>query len=213
VLSQRAPGLTSDPVQFVNPGSGQVLVTVRTTPGDLDVPIVVHLVDWASSPAAFSISLVNAMFGGSEGVAMNAALLLPGGGQSLLAGTLSGNTKSVFNIGALNPYGMLVINPVLTPGDFDWDGDGDTTDYAVWRTNFGSTTNSLADANKNGTVDTADYVIWRKHLGTGLASSNTSPAAVPEPAGWRILLVLAALCRFNQRMNCSTKLAPRPTDS
>ncbi len=228
VLSQRAPGLTSDPVQFVNPGSGQVFLTVRTTPGDLDAPIVVHMVDWANSPAAFSISLVNAMFGGVDGVALNAALLLPGIGQSLLVGSLSGSTKTVFSISTLSPYGMLVINPVLIPGDYDWDGDVDTADYQIWQANFGSTTNLFADGNGSGTVDAADYAIWRSHVGATLGGSANVVAQVPEPASC-LLLGVAAMCQHQRRrrtiqrarisryathlMNCSTKSAPSPTDS
>lgn len=64
----RAPSLTLDPVEFVDNGSGEVLVTERSTPGDVAEPIVVHLVDWADEPEAFSISLANTMFGGTNHV-------------------------------------------------------------------------------------------------------------------------------------------------
>jgi arylsulfatase A len=74
--------------------------------------------------------------------------------------------------------------PVL--GDFNADRLVNTSDYGVWRANFGSTSNLAADANGNGVVDAADFVIWRRAMtggsGSGAAAPSNGPLQpVPEP--------------------------------
>lgn len=72
------------------------------------------------------------------------------------------------------------------PGDFDQNGIVDESDYAVWASTYGTdvAAGTGADGNFDGTVDTADYTIWRDQLGAASATAT----AVPEPAGWSLLL-------------------------
>jgi hypothetical protein len=80
---------------------------------------------------------------------------------------------------------------VSVPGDYNGDLHVDATDYGLWRSNFGSTTNLSADANKNGKIDAADYLIWRKNRSASGAGSGNLAAAVPEPS--TLLLVAMML--------------------
>lgn len=75
----------------------------------------------------------------------------------------------------------------IQPGDYDHDDDVDQNDYAVWLSNYGSTTTLDADGNHDGVVDTSDYVVWRTNLGSIASASryeiaNTAIVA-PEKGG------------------------------
>jgi hypothetical protein len=49
------------------------------------------------------------------------------------------------------------------------DGNGDntiqTSDYTLWRSNFGLSNFNAADYNLDGTVQTSDYTQWRSNFG------------------------------------------------
>jgi hypothetical protein len=66
-------------------------------------------------------------------------------------------------------------------GDYDRDGDMDTSDYAVWRAAYGSNSSPTADGTQNGIIDAGDYIVWRKNARLAGASSIET-ATVPEPA-------------------------------
>ena len=112
-------------------------------------------------------------------------------------------------------------------GDYDRDGDVDTSDYGAWKTAFGSMTQLAADGNEDGVVDAADYVVWRKALNTsvmltnettrgmvtqadhgvlpanfgpttGRGSAGSANATVPEPAT-ALMLVVGILAMFSRR--------------
>ncbi len=69
---------------------------------------------------------------------------------------------------------------IVSPGDYDQDGDVDTNDYDLWKNTFGTTGEDLAaDGNNDGVVNLADYTVWRDHL-TGPSGALTS-LQVPEP--------------------------------
>jgi hypothetical protein len=79
---------------------------------------------------------------------------------------------------------------VPIPGDYNHDGIVDMDDYNVWRSDFGSETNLVADGNGNNIVDAADYIVWRGHLGDNSGGTGTLDS-VPEPSTF-VLLVLVA---------------------
>jgi hypothetical protein len=84
------------------------------------------------------------------------------------------------------------------PGDSNRDGEVDASDYDVWESKFGSTTELKADHNKNGVVDAADYVVWRDNLGRSVTAVGS--VVIPEPpAAQLILLALAAFLTFRRR--------------
>jgi endonuclease/exonuclease/phosphatase family metal-dependent hydrolase len=84
---------------------------------------------------------------------------------------------------------------VRSPGDFNFDGTIDESDYDVWKLAYGGT-NAAADANGDGVVDAADYTVWRNNVNTEIIGSGGF-AAVPEPASCMLLLpVCAALMVF-----------------
>jgi hypothetical protein len=106
--------------------------------------------------------------GGGPGVALRDYF----GGSVASLGDLDGDGAADLAVGAHGDYSgsgrgavhMLFLRPTLVPGDFDGDGSVSTSDHSLWRSTFGSTSNTEADGNRNGAVDAADYVIWRKNL-------------------------------------------------
>ena len=65
----------------------------------------------------------------------------------------------------------LTLSALALPGDYDHNGVVDTTDYDVWRQNFGSA-NAAADGDRNGVVDAGDFLIWQKSSGTSLPGTQ-----------------------------------------
>lgn len=145
----------------------------------------------------------------SEGV-------LSGNGGTLAAGELL-SIGNAWNLSAASELTATILSGndtfaatvTFTPlGDYDWDGDVDTDDYALWRTDFGSSTNLQADGNDNGIIDAADYTIWRDGLaqflampiGTGSSFTAAASSAIPEPATIMLLFT------------CSTGIFRRRSD-
>ena len=78
----------------------------------------------------------------------------------------------------------------LSEGDYDFDGDVDLADLAVWQSQFGASLRIVdqalsprstlvdADGNGDGVVDASDYTVWRN----AFASSAATAVATPEPS-------------------------------
>jgi arylsulfatase A-like enzyme len=92
---------------------------------------------------------------------------------------------------------MRIVEHLLEiPGDYNDDRIVDSADYSVWRSAFGTTGPSAADANHDGVVDGSDYLIWRKAMSTIAAGSGSSidqrSPTVPEPTGTFLLIIAVA---------------------
>jgi hypothetical protein len=78
----------------------------------------------------------------------------------------------------------------ILPGDFNIDGNVNSSDLATWQAAYG--VNANGDADYDGDTDGRDFVIWQRHFteSSSLASVST---IVPEPSAvW--LATLAACC-------------------
>jgi hypothetical protein len=91
----------------------------------------------------------------------------------------------------------------ILPGDYDFDGIVDASDYVVWRNTIGSSSNLAADGNLDGVVDQDDYTIWRGNFGnraqaTAQSTAIGSTLGVPEP-NTIALCLLASLAVLEER--------------
>lgn len=80
-------------------------------------------------------------------------------------------------------------------GDYNGDGSVNIADYTVWRNSLGSTVSegTGADGNLNGVIDADDYTVWKLYFGAADGSAGTvATAAVPEPATFQLVALLAA---------------------
>lgn len=100
------------------------------------------------------------------------------------------------------------------PGDYDGDGDVDSSDYAEWVNSYGTTVSAPdegADGNEDGMIDAADYTVWRDNFA---ASASASALTVPEPSQLLLVmgsLVMAIFQRGNSR--CSRHSSTKGTNS
>jgi hypothetical protein len=104
------------------------------------------------------------------------------------------NGKTLYITAATSLYSVaLNVVPEL-PGDFDYDGDVDETDFAPWQASFGQRGAALdADADGDGVVNGVDFLIWQAAVDVG---TGEGASAVPEPATWTLGLwaAIAAGC-------------------
>jgi T5SS/PEP-CTERM-associated repeat protein len=106
-----------------------------------------------------------------------------------------------YGIGSTSSSDDVVLTNFLPtkPGDFDADGDVDGADFVIWQTNFPAASGhylGTGDADADGDVDGADFVAWQTHFPTPAAPGF---AAVPEPAGWFLGLISAAVLTLTRR--------------
>jgi len=92
-------------------------------------------------------------------------------------------------------------------GDYNHDQVVDSRDYTIWRDNFGSTTNLLADGSLNGVIDLDDFNAWKVNFGIHFPIAGGgglgSPAGVPEPS--TLALLTAACVPFWMRRRSSMR--------
>lgn len=118
---------------------------------------------------------------------------------------VSGDWDSwAFQLSTTPPFTSYAENPAAAaspypPGDFNHDSKVDDADYAIWKSDFGSTIAPAADANHNGIVDAADYTIWRNHLGSSSGASAAVATAVPEPTALGLTLCASLYSLLRKR--------------
>ena len=111
-----------------------------------------------------------------------------------------GNLYIVDYAGGTSGEVYKILTNELIAGDYNADGEVDDEDYAVWKADFGSTTNLDADGNGNNVVDAADYAVWRDNLGNSVHDLGGSGAGnVPEPAALALALPCFAMCLLRRR--------------
>lgn len=93
-------------------------------------------------------------------------------------------------VGANNVVNMPISVLNVPAGDYNFDGQVNAADLAVWRADYGSTTKAEADGNGNGVVDGGDFLVWQRSLGQNFGVPPVS--AVPEPAAALLALLAAA---------------------
>jgi hypothetical protein len=100
--------------------------------------------------------------------------------------------------GAFDIDNIRAIAPDPIAGDYNSNGAVDAADYVVWRNTLNQMGAALpADGTADGKVDNLDYNFWRARFGTVTGAGTSVPLslAVPEPAAWPVLLVIAAFRR------------------
>lgn len=93
-------------------------------------------------------------------------------------------------------YVPLLTIDFATPGDFDNDGDVDSSDLAQWEADYGQ--NGDSDADGDGDSDGADFLAWQRQVGHGITLLAASQA-VPEPSSIVLLIGLTAIGIFDRR--------------
>jgi hypothetical protein len=97
-------------------------------------------------------------------------------------------------------FDNLEIRLIKAVADYNRNGLVDLADFILWRNSYGQTGAGLAaDGNANGFVDIGDFDLWRANFGkslstsTALASFESQPTTIPEPATLTIFSLAIAL--------------------
>ena len=110
------PGLTDDRYATEPPISlsdaGDVAAVARAIPGKPRTPVVIHLVDWRTTPQAIKAKLLSRRFV-SDG-SLHAELLRPGSPATRLACDTT-DTHTLMEIPPLDPWGIVVVRPAGEP--------------------------------------------------------------------------------------------------
>jgi hypothetical protein len=173
-------------VQLVNPNSTAVDISNWRIEGGIEYTLRAGTVIPAGGSLYISPN-VPAFLARSSG---------PRGGQNLFVqGNYNdhiANAAEVIRLVAAD--GSLITQSAAPlPGDYDASGAVDQSDYAVWRSTYGSRDSLAADGNMNGEVDTADFIIWRKAYGAAQAAGATVvTAAEAAPVSSTVVAISAA---------------------
>lgn len=87
----------------------------------------------------------------------------------------------------------VVLRVAGSEADFDFDGDVDHDDLAIWQGAYGATT--AGDADRDGDTDANDYLQWqRAFIGAGAVQAGA--VAVPEPTAVQLsLMIVFVACK------------------
>jgi pectinesterase len=86
-------------------------------------------------------------------------------------------------------------NPEIAPpvlplaGDYNDDGSVDAADYTVWRDAVSNGTSLENETASMGVADEEDYSAWKSNFGATNDEAAEPAAALPEPAGYSLVLV------------------------
>jgi hypothetical protein len=101
-------------------------------------------------------------------------------------------------------YELLTESVVGLSGDYNGDDVVDAADYTVWRDTLNSVSDLRADGDESGTIDGPDYDLWKANFGESAnLGSAASSNAVPEPASYSPLLLLAMAVACSWRTRCT----------
>lgn len=171
--------LTKLPIEFVT--GEEISAFARAKPGQVDTPIVIHLVDWSDSPKPFKVSLANDLFFGNYD--LNVRLLRPGYSEVTSAIKTVGDRTEI-DIPALTPWGLLVV----TAGEFSgrpqvWITTPAPADTFSVNTDI---TIEAAASDSSGWITNVEFYNDTIKIG----EDNTEPYSVlweHVPAGWYTL--------------------------
>ena len=167
------------PIEFVT--GEEISAFARAKPGQVDAPVVVHLVDWSDSPEPFKVSLANDLFFGNYD--LNVRLLRPGYSEVTPAIKTVGDRTEI-DIPALTPWGLLVV----TAGEFSGRPQ-------VWMTNPVPTDTFSVYSDLTIEAVASDSIGWITNVEfyadtIKIGEDNTEPYSVlweHVPAGWYTL--------------------------
>jgi hypothetical protein len=106
----------------------------------------------------------------------------------------------------------VTILPALD-GDYNHDGIVDGGDFVEWQRTVGSTglrPGAGADGDLSGTVDAGDLAVWKEHFGDVFGGARAAAAAVPEPAGFVLVTLVAATLLSTRRDRRYQRRGGRP---
>jgi hypothetical protein len=100
---------------------------------------------------------------------------------------------------AMKDIGWDVVPLPGTSGDYNNNGVVDAADYVAWRNRLNQLVNLPNDATP-GSVTSSDYALWRTNFGRMQGTGSAAPlAAVPEPAAAVLTLICGVGALFARR--------------
>ena len=132
------------------------------------------------------------------------AFLLPGGNPTLIQSMVR-NDGQYFVFTDFSSSAVAFVNGIYAtldtvPGDYNYIGVVDATDYVMWRLKLGTGERLVNDSTPG--VQPADYGVWRAQFGQ-VSSGQTAGIAVAEPS--LLVPIIAALAYFNVRREKSVR--------
>jgi CubicO group peptidase (beta-lactamase class C family) len=89
-----------------------------------------------------------------------------------------------------------ILAQIVTPGDFNNDGNVDAADYTVWRDRVGTPADTLPNDIDGGIVGAAQYDTWATNYGRTTSGEGVS---VPEPGAAGLALAFLAIGALRRR--------------